>query len=92
MLSSHLYLLLPSGLFSSEFSTKILYASHMHAKCSIEIILDLGALIIFGADINYEALHYENFSSLLLFPLFLVLILSSEPCSQTPLICVLHFG
>jgi hypothetical protein len=42
----------------------------MRATCTIHLILvDLIMLIIFNGEYNDKVLHYENFSSLLLFPL-----------------------
>jgi len=56
ILSSHLCLRLPSGLFRSVFPTKILYAfiiSPMRATCLVHLIfLDLITLIIFGETYN----------------------------------------
>jgi len=54
ILSSHLRLGLPSGLFPSGFSTKILYTfliSPMHATCrAYTILIDVFTLIIFGEE------------------------------------------
>jgi hypothetical protein len=49
ILSSHLCLVLPTGLYPSGFLTKILYTSPVHATCPTHhILLDLVTLIILG--------------------------------------------
>jgi len=55
ILSSHVYLGLPSCLFPSGFQTKIIYAfiiSPMRAACSAHLILDLLILIIFWCSLR----------------------------------------
>ena len=67
ILSSHLWLGLPSGLFPSGFPTKTLYApilSHLCATCSTHVILlNLITWIIFGEEYRSEATHYVVFST-----------------------------
>jgi hypothetical protein len=62
ILSAHLHVGRPSGLFRSGFPTKILYAfifSIMHAtRLASLILLDLIVLIIFKKSTSYEAPHY----------------------------------
>jgi hypothetical protein len=62
ILSYHLRLVLPNGLFPSGFPTKILYApvfSHMRATCPTHLILlDLVILIILGEET--ETFDYDN--------------------------------
>jgi len=66
ILSSHVHLCLPSGLFPSGFPTELLYASPMHATYPIHLIfLDFITQI---KHMSYEAPHYSVFSSLLLLP------------------------
>jgi hypothetical protein len=70
ILSSHLRLDLPRGIFPSIFRTKILYALlifPMRATCLAHLILiDLITLIIFcEGSTNYKAPHYAVFSGLL---------------------------
>ena len=67
ILSSHLCLGLPSGLFPSGFPTKTLYApilSRLCATCSTHVILlSLITWIIFGEKYRSEATHYAVFST-----------------------------
>jgi hypothetical protein len=64
--------------------TNILYGSqlaHINVPCLCQVIL--------VASVNYKAPpHYAIFSILLLLSVSLVQMFSSEPCSQTPSICV----
>jgi hypothetical protein len=65
--SSHLFIVLPSGLFHSYFVTKILYAFLAFPICATFLTnlhsLDFIILIIFGEKMNYEALfiHDHNY-------------------------------
>jgi hypothetical protein len=89
ILSTHLRIGLPSGLFPSGFPTNILYAflvSLIRATYPAYLILDSIIVIILG-----EA--YELWSSLCSFlrppvtSVSSVYIFSSAPCSQTPSVC-----
>ena len=89
ILSSHLWLGLPSGLFPSGFPTKTLYApilSRLCATCSTHVILlNLITWIISGEEYRSEATHYVVFStpitSSLLGPNILLNILFSNTLS-----------
>jgi hypothetical protein len=65
ILSSHLHLVLPRGLFLSDSPTKVLYeilVSPMRATCPSHLILhDLITLIAFCGGYNYEAPRYAVF-------------------------------
>jgi hypothetical protein len=67
ILSFHLRLGLPSGLFPSGFPTKILYvflSYPMQAKCPAHLILlDLIFLITLDQPYSYEAPHYAVVSN-----------------------------
>jgi hypothetical protein len=85
LLSSHLCLVLPSGLFSSGFHTKTLYTPHLypiHATCPTHIIHDLITWIIFGE--KYRWLSFLLCSCLhsLVTSSFLGPNIPSAPCSQ----------
>jgi hypothetical protein len=86
ILSTHLRLCLPGGLFPSDFSTNILYTSifvPIHATCLAHlIILDLIILIILSEEYKLRTPYYAVFSSLLSHHLSSVQIFSSAPCSR----------
>jgi len=92
LVSSHLCLGLPSGLFPSQLPTKILYeflSSPMCTTCPAHLIL-LDFIILYMVKCtNYEVPHYAVFSSLLLLSPSYVQIFSSALCSQTPSVYVL---
>jgi hypothetical protein len=83
ILSTHLRLGHPSGVFPSRFPTNILYAfrfTSIRATCPVHLII----IIILSKSTSHEAPHYAVFSKLTLFHLSSVQIFSSEPSSQTP--------
>jgi hypothetical protein len=85
LIFSHLRVRLLSGLHTSGFSTKTLYAFFlftMHATCP-PIVSSL-ALSYSAKSTGNEAPHYAIFSNLLPFHPSRVQILSSAFCSQTP--------
>jgi hypothetical protein len=60
MLSIHLYIRLPNGLFPSGFSANNLYAYHLiiiYATCPDHLIL-LGLPILYSTESNLKELHY----------------------------------
>jgi hypothetical protein len=79
ILSTNLYLGLPSGLFPSGFPTNILCAfrfSSNRPTCAAHLILlDLIFVIMFGEEYGLWSSSFCSF-------------LSSAPCSQTPSVCV----
>ena len=88
ILSSHLYLGLPSGLFPSGFPNKTLYKpllSLIRATCPAHLILlDLITQITFGEE--YRSLSYSlcSFLNCCVTSSFLGPNIPSAPCSQTP--------
>jgi hypothetical protein len=87
ILSSHLPLGLPTGLFSSGFLIKILYAcliTPIRATCPAHLFF-----LNLVKSTNYGAPHYAIFSSLLTLHPSCVQIFSSAPCSKTSSVCVL---
>lgn len=87
ILSSHLRLGLSNGFFPSSFWTKVLYKffiSPLHGSCHVYVIPLEMTLIMLVKSIDYEALHYEILSSLLLFHPCKVQIFSQVLCSGQP--------
>jgi hypothetical protein len=90
ILSSHLHISLPSGLFPSGLHIKTLYVLLSSVCCvHISISLTWSFWLYLASVINYETPHYALLSSLKLFHPSLVQISSPVPCFQTPTVRVL---
>jgi hypothetical protein len=91
-LSSHLRLVLPSGLFPSCFPTKIvyvfLYSSFMLHALYISSFLIWSLQLYLAKRVSYKVLHQEISSNFLLFHPTSVQILSSARSSQIPSVYV----
>jgi hypothetical protein len=90
-LSSYLHLRLPSGLFPSDYPTKILYAFFFPMRATALPISSSSTWLFWlylVKSIVYEAPPYAVFSNFILFYPSSVHIFSSAPCSQTPSVYV----
>jgi hypothetical protein len=91
ILSTHLRLGLPSGLFPSGFPTNNLYAflfSPIHATWPTHLILDFILLIILGEEYQSRSSSLCSFLYSPVTSTLFVQISSSAPCYQTPSVCV----
>jgi hypothetical protein len=91
IVSTHLRLGLPNGLFPSGFPTNILYVflfSTIRATCPVHLILLELIILVLGEEYKLWSASYAVFSSLLSLHPSSFQIFSSAPFSQTPSVFV----